>query len=267
MKAQELEFPQKSATDLRLSITVVLFGMPRRSDLTIESIQGNMISPCVEAGLSVESVASFNLVHRVSSARSGELDVAIEAQSYIGFGADYTLIKKQDHADVVELVEISKRYRDVYKDEWVSVRNCFHQLLSLKRAWKFIEDNQIRSNFYLFLRPDLLYHDRLDVPRMVTAVGASGGVALPFWHSWNGHNDRMAFAAPPAAAAYANRVDLVPAFCAKAGFMQPEQLLKFALCEAGVRVHDIGVTASRVRANGSIKREEFTKSMHKPRSQ
>lgn len=246
------------------TITVVLFGMPRGAAGAAESIQANMVQPCRDAGYRVRILSSFDDVGVMDNPRAGETGVVIPYDSYFAFGADTTLVNRQDHADVAELREVCAQYRDIYKNDYASVRNILHQISTLQRAWRYLEATGARSDLYMFLRPDLIFHDRLEIERLADPVLESGGIALPFWHAWNGVNDRLSLASRPAAEALANRVDLVAEFCAFRGLFQPEQLLKFALRKADIPILDIGVTASRIRATGKGKPEDFTVAMYKP---
>lgn len=245
------------------TLTVLLYGVPRADASAAESIKVKMVQPCLDAGWQVRIISSFNDVGVINNPRTGERDSVVPYRNYFNFDANETIVKKQNDEDIVAILDICRKYRDVYKNDYYSVRNALHQLSSLRRSWDYLEASETKSDVYMFLRPDLVYHDAIDIASLAEKVSLSNGVALPFWHAWNGVNDRLALASAFAAEKIARRLDLVSEFCEFRKLFHPEQLLKYAIRKNNIKVFDIGVTASRVRANGKINKEDFSVAMYK----
>ncbi|MBY0422585.1 MAG: hypothetical protein K2Q06_09795 [Parvularculaceae bacterium] len=147
-------------------------------------------------------------------------------------------------------------FGDAFNNDFRSLRNLVHQLHSLKQVTDAaLADGAERV---LFCRPDLRYHDSL-APLYASALAASDPkVFLPSWQPWGGCNDRFALAVGPAAiAAYGRRIERALDYCRARGPLHAEQLLKFALDEAGVPVSPIAMRASRIRATGAAVAEDF----------
>ena len=120
---------------------------------------------------------------------------------------------------------------------------------------------QEQADIVVFCRPDLRYHDSL-APVIESALGQVGKqntVFLPAWQSWGGYNDRFAVAVgAEAIVTYGQRVRQALLYCKLSGQpLHSEQLLKYALTEAGINVDKIPTRASRVRASGRKVWESF----------
>ena len=150
-----------------------------------------------------------------------------------------------------------KTYGDTWDDEFRSLRNVLLQMHSLDSVTTAVLE--AGHEVCLFCRPDLRYHDSF-APALSELLRRSAPVALiPRWQAWFGRNDRFALlSGRDAIAAYGQRLRVARRFCETTG--QPlhgERLLDWALKDAGIPVRGIGVRASRVRANGVEKDEDF----------
>jgi hypothetical protein len=242
-----------------MRIAVIFFGVARGMSVTIPSIK-RRIYACNPAGeFSFHTLASLNLVERITNPRTGEAGVPLDPAEAFLLDADaYALVRQNDAAIAAALAAV-KRQPDYFNNEWISVRNSLHQLASLRRAWRFCLDPG-GFDYYLFLRPDLIYLDDIDLRAITSGFQGSGNIALPAWHDWGGFNDRLALADAAAARHYAARLDLVPEYCATTVF-HPESFLAHALEQGGCRVGALPVKAKRVRADGAIVQEDFAESV------
>jgi len=250
--------PEEKERPMR--VAVILFGVARAVPVTIKSIKKHVYACNAEAEFSFYTIASLNMVERISNPRTGEKGVSVKPADALLLNADaYTLVRQNDE-DIAEALAAAKLQPDLFNNDWISVRNTLHQLASLRRAWA-LSLNLSRGNFdyFLFLRPDLLYLDDIRLKDVVRRFRGSGNIALPAWHGWGGFNDRFAFADAEAARDYAERLTLVPEYCAKAAF-HPERFLSYALEKAQRSVCELPVRARRARAHGAILREDFSAS-------
>ena len=103
----------------------------------------------------------------------------------------------------------------------------------------------------VFLRPDLLYLDRIDVPQIIGSMAREGAdLAVPAWQGWGGLNDRFAVATARGARIYATRIVWLAAAAAAANGVHAETLLEFATIIEQVHVAKLQARAVRIRANG-----------------
>jgi hypothetical protein len=247
-----------------MHVAVIFFGVARGTATTAASIQRNVYDCNFRRGVSFYTIASLNLVERIENARTRELGVSLNASESLALKADAYFLIRQDDAHIATTLSVIQERGDFYDDDWRSIRNSLHQLQSLRRAWRMSRELPGRFDYYLFLRPDLLYLDEIDLPELARSFRSSGSIALPPWHSWGGFNDRFAFADPSAARDYAERIELVRTYCAS-NLMHPETFLAYALRKGRCRVGALPVRAKRVRVNGVVREENFDQSkMHLP---
>lgn len=239
------------------NVAIVFFGMARSTGWTIDSIRRHVYLPNDRPGLSITRFASLNIVDRVTNRRSGERDIELVKSDQFLLDCDTYLTVAQQDAHIGELLERARRRRDVYRDDWQSIRNLLHQLLSLKRAWQHIRMFHAQAfDHFVFLRPDLLYLDPIDVTEVIAGFTQPNSIAIPPWQSYDGLNDRFAIADAQAARHYATRIDRVILMCRQRA-LHSESLLRFVMTAARCNVVPLAVRARRVRADGRMHPESF----------
>lgn len=240
-----------------MRIAVVFFGVARGVPVTIESIKRNIYACNPGEKFSFHTIASLNLIESIHNPRTGEAGARLNAADAFLLDADtYALVRQNDTA-IETAFTAARLQRDVYQNGWISVRNALHQLASLRRAWALSMDFlHGEVDYFLFVRPDLMYLNEINLSEVIPRLRGRGNIALPAWHSYGGFNDRFALADVTAARHYAERLILVPEYCATKAF-HPESFLTYALEKGRCGVCELPVRASRVRANGVINREDF----------
>ncbi|CAH0287771.1 hypothetical protein [Roseomonas sp. CECT 9278] len=239
------------------NVAIVFFGMARSTRWTIDSIRRRVYLPNDRPGLSITRFASLNIVDRIDNRRSGENGVELPKCDQFLLDCDAYLNVSQRDDDIADLLERARQRRDVYKDDWRSIRNLLHQLLSLKRAWQHIRMLHGTSfDHFVFLRPDLQYLDPIDITEAISRFTQPNSIAIPAWQSYEGLNDRFAIADAVAARAYANRIDRVVALCRQRA-LHSETLLRFVMTAAQCHVLPLAARARRVRADGRMHPETF----------
>jgi hypothetical protein len=241
-----------------MRVAVVFFGLARGMRRTIESIERNIYACNQDSGLTLYTIASLNLIETPTNSRPGQHDVPISPEQPYLLNADaYALVRQLDDDIAVPLKAAQARI-DNYHNNWISVRNSLHQLLSLRRAWD-MGLNVLHSGFdaFLFVRPDLMYLEEIRLAEILATFSGDGNIALPRWHCYWGFNDRFALADATAARHYANRLALVEEYCARLPY-HPENLLTYSLARGNCRVCELPVRAKRVRANDMVCKEDFS---------
>lgn len=243
------------------AVAVIFFGIGRSLPLTSETIHRNLSDLAANSSVDRTAIASLNLIDVIHNPRSGEFNIAVDPSENFLLRADHYLLSRQVDPAIDHPLRAAQTKGDRFHNEWSSVRNLLHQLASLQRGWRCSEAMPGKEfDYFLFLRPDLAYLDEINLPDLIEAVDGPDGIALPAWHSNRGLNDRMAFAGRDAAMAYANRIDLVPEYCAERS-LHPERLVAYTLARSGCRICEMPVRARRVRANGDPRRDGFGSSV------
>ena len=248
--------------DQPLRVAVVFFGILRSLESTIASIRRN-IYDC-NPDVTLVTVVSLNLPRVISSPRSGECAIVPKHEDVFQLGADFYALASQDNAAIAPFLAAAQRQPDLFENDWASIRNLLHQLLSLQRAWTVCTTVLGGFDHYLFVRPDLEYLAAIRIGPLVSAFHGSGNIALPVWNSWGGFNDRFALADAAAAELYAQRLSLVERYCTTRS-LHGEMFLGYALERGGCKVSALPVRARRVRADGRVHQENFdAKVIHLP---
>lgn len=237
-----------------MRITVAFYGIPRCTSVSAPSIEQHLLQPLRSAG-EVAVVHHLWRIERVTSARSGE-DTALPQDSYGWFEKFSGVVEAPEVFEAGETFQSWKACGDAFRDNFGSLRNLMHQLQSLKRATALIERTD--PDVVVFARPDLQYHDSVPLSACRLAARFPSLCVVPIWHWWAGYNDRFSICGKAAYRAYGNRVDRA-LDCGRAarGPIHSERLVKFALKEAGANTLAIPMTASRVRADGTVRAENF----------
>jgi hypothetical protein len=170
--------------------------------------------------------------------------------------------------ELIDQSELDKLYKkplmmlglnDIYSDNGASLMNMIREMYSVQTVWNLA--SKVMPDYVLFLRPDLIYHDTIDFKKYLSLIDRANGpmVITPSWQKWGGLNDRFGFANFSGATIYGKRFDLFWKYVHLVrGYPQAEAILFTTLYLEGV---DYSVTAnetaSRVRAGGVIKAEDF----------
>lgn len=238
-----------------MRVAILYFGIARRPEATVPSLRRHILDR--NRDLDITTIAALNLPDIIDNPRSKESGILPRPEDVFHLGADHYLLARQSDAAIAEHLVAAQQAPDIFQDDWRSVRNLLHQLLSLKRGWSYCAQVLGGFDLYLFLRPDLDYLGDIDIAALAASFEGEHAIALPEWNSWGGFNDRFALAAPKAAAHYANRIDLVPGFCRNGRSLHGEMFLGEALQRGGCAAGLLPVEARRIRANGQAWTENF----------
>lgn len=239
---------------VRPKIAVAYFGIPRSSDLCFPSIQHQFLEPLAVIG-EVRAFHHLYCQQRIENPRSGEAG-SLAQENYAPFEDSEGEFEHPGQAlrrwGYAELLT----HGDRYGDDGRSLANLVHQLHSLHRVTSMVLT--WRPDVVLFLRPDLYYHDPVELGVVQKCIKDPRMVYVPWWQPWGGHNDRFAVCGAQAYLSYGRRVEQAREYCVSKGLsLHAEELLEFALVRDAVRVRTFGWRASRVRLGGVMREESF----------
>ncbi len=233
-------------------IALCFFGLNRSLSHTIESIGENVIAPLKQAGLEVDVVGALMRPRGAfSNARSLESNLVPEGNfEALLHPRSHEYIDQAAFDELITPNILALGLDDYYQDQHASTRNIVRELFSVKRAFALLEGT--RPDAVVFLRPDLLYRDRLDIERYLPQLEGGARVMTPLWQKWGGLNDRFALCNYAGAEIYARRFDCfwryAPLFRKN---LQAEALLLASLLLEGAAFDAYtGEMAVRVRADG-----------------
>lgn len=237
-------------------IALCFFGITRSLKYTHSSIQKNVIEPLQNRG-DLRIYGHFFRQERIENPRSGEFG-QIDQDDHRFLRFDAIAFDDPSIPEVVDLFEKASAYGAGWNNDFHSLRNLCQQLVSLDKVFSLAKVSEVE--IFVFARPDLMYHDNLEDVISRAQSGPSDTVYLPNWQdkpgSWY-RNDRFAvIKGQEAAQKYATRLSRAIEYCET--FKEPlpaEILLGFAL--EGTSIQNMGHRATRVRMDGTYKRESF----------
>jgi hypothetical protein len=239
---------------MTMKITVALYGIPRCTRISAPSIETHLLEPLRSLGY-VTVVHHLWKLDRVKSARSGE-NTALSEDAYAYFGRFAGLIEPAEAFEEGDAFKSWKQFGDPFNDNFGSLRNLMHQLQSLKRVTALVK--KTNPDVVVFARPDLQYHDDISLSACRFVARNPKTCVVPIWNWWAGFNDRFAICGSAAFEAYGTRVERAIEFAQATGrSIHSESLVKYTLRRNRIWTFAIPLTASRVRADGTVRQENF----------
>ena len=238
----------------RCKIAICFFGITRSLTQTVGSIESNILQPARAVG-EVRTFAHFFQQLEIDNPRSGEKGV-LRQEEHTLLSPDWLELEEPDLCLAEMDFETMKSYGDTWKDGYRSLRNLAHQLHSLDRATNAALD--WKPDICIFARPDLMYWDSFEKVLRKAIRAPDRTAFIPSWQHWGGLNDRFAVCiGEDAIRAYGMRKNLLLGSHHPSYGIDSENLVKHALDLAEVDERYFNVRASRVRNDGTIKREDF----------
>lgn len=138
-------------------------------------------------------------------------------------------------------------------------QNAIRQLYSVKKVTQMWENNNVKYDYYLYLRPDLIYINKLDVKFILNNLINNNCLGTPYWHKWSGLNDRIYMGNKNIISIFGNRLDYLENYINERKiYYHPEIFMKYIAEKNKIKIIDINLKGNRVRSNGNIKNENFS---------
>ena len=253
-------------------VAVVFYGLPRGLSVTSPSIHKNIYRALSDGGVQYKVYYHRVLYEEMfSNPRNGEVNIVLNTTEWMLLRPNVALVLK--HSDFLtryrHIVQGVLAYGDVHKNNGLSVQNELEALNSMRQAVRSVIESREKFDGLIILRPDLLYHDKLDVGLLKWAISRNT-VVTPGWQLWGGYNDRFTYGAWEPMLDVGSRFEKVLEFCkALNASWHAETFLKWIILGIDGKKSPKNMKnmtfnhchttqrASRVRANGKILQEQF----------
>lgn len=238
-----------------MKIAVCFRGISRSLSHTIGSIRDNVLAPSRALG-EVRIFTHLFDQKTIDNPRSGEKGQLDSAEHRL-LESDWLSLEPPGECLEKNHYEKLKTFGDPWNDDFASLRNLIHELHSLKQGW--LAAQQWQADAYLFLRPDLLYHQSFQPILESIAGHKKSGLCVPLWQGWGGCNDRFAIATTvEAARSYAERIDRAVSYCEQSTRpLHAEEFLLDCLARDRIPLWFTTIKGSRVRAHGALAKENY----------
>jgi|TARA_Y100000031_G_scaffold148806_1_gene185645 hypothetical protein len=240
-----------------MKIAIAFFGIPRCSKKSYPSIKEQIIEH-LPPGAKTKCFYHFYEQKEVVNARSGE-EGELDQTNYVYFEKFAGILEKPDDAFKKTPFEKAKKFGNAWSrdiEDFSTLRNLLLQLRSLKKVTKLVES--FEPDCVFFVRPDLLYHEPIPDYYYNLSKNSINSIFVPGWQWGAGINDRFAIANKDSYQVYGYRIDEAMNYCKTSNHsLHSERLLKWVLLKKKVKIFILQATASRVRINGEIIKENF----------
>jgi hypothetical protein len=234
-------------------------GFNRSINHVYPSVRTNVVESCSGQGYKVKVSAVISTADKIVESNRGAREFARVQRdlpaALISDAEELILLDEESvNEEIQETFEKVKRFGDPWPEtNFKSLFNLVHLLYLQKESARLID---VDSKITMYLRPDLLASDKLDLVRL-EKYGVNQ-LITPSWHHWGYLNDRVAIAKPWVMRRYLSRWDLIFDYLSKVREpLHAEKFLSYAM-KTTPTAQVITEKFSRVRANGIILEENYT---------
>ena len=244
----------------KLKFCVCFFGVISRSiDLTIKSINENIFNVLADKKIKTDVYVHNMKVKKFKSIRSNEntiIEDKIDLLNSINCNKIFYSETKQSEFDKNFNWKNSIKF-GYLENNYNSHQNAIRQLFSVKQVTKMWENKDINYDYYIYLRPDLLYINKLNIEKIFDTLLYSNFLGTPFWHKWGGLNDRIYMGCEKIMSIIGNRFDYLEEYINEKKIYHPETYFKYIVLKNNIKYIDINLRGKRTRSNGHIVNENF----------
>ena len=241
-------------------IAICFFGLTRSLRYNIESIQKNIFDILDNSEYSYDIYMHTYNLEVINNDRSNEYNCKLDTEEYKLLKPNHLSITNQNKfdetVDIKDYIDHGDPWEKQEKVEYTSLKNLLRQFNSLNIVTNLWIDKKINYKCIIYLRPDLQYLTPLNLEVIQFIFTKDKPIIFtPNWCEYGGKNDRFAIGTPSAMKIYGTRLKHARNF-SKIRTLHSEQFLKNILKRGKVIMKPLNMKAVRVRANGSINKQD-----------
>lgn len=250
---------------LCLKFCVCFFGVTSRSlDLTYKSINDNILDVISNHNIKIDIyVHNMRVKKIVSDTKNGERNIVVKDKTkYLQYlKCDNLIYSETNQADFDSNFNWDKTTKyGLYSQYNLNThKNAIRQLYSVKKVTEMWQTNGESYDYYIYLRPDLLYINKIDIKAILGTFMHDNTLQTPYWHKWTGFNDRIYMGCEHEISINGNRFDYIDEYIEKEKVYHPEKFMKYINSKNNIKHVDIDLKGKRVRRNKQIVNEDFSK--------
>lgn len=236
-----------------VKVCICFYGVISRSlKKTIESIRNNIFNVLKENNIEYDVYVHNMKVNRLISRRARDSGKIIDCCHLLKpdyFTETNQVIFDKQYNNLIKKVISYGLLKSYFKN---TIFNAIRQLYSVKKVTEMWYNSDKEYDFYIYLRPDLLYINKIDID--VILLNLNNNVLLtPSWAKFGGLNDRI----------YMGKKDIIKYFGFRFDELEkmmeerklpyhPESYMKYIANKYNIKTVDIELRGKRIRANGKI---------------
>ena len=233
-----------------MKIAVCFFGITRNfSKYTLDAIERFLFAEVARIDPQFLRIAHFNRVAGVTNKRSKEDNILVDAEEYrllkchVAEQTDQEIVDQQIDFDYI------KKFGDVWRDDFNSLKNVLRQFYSLNAVTDLLLREGRGCDLVIFSRVDIRFETPVEIPRVRPRT-----LYTPWFDKYHGLNDRFAMGDLETMVVYGRRQSAIRDYCEQTGRpLSAEGSLRWYARIKKLRTRDLtSVNFSRVRAHGEI---------------
>ena len=237
-----------------MKFCICFFGVIGRSlKYTFQSIQLNILEVLKENNIDYDIYIHNNYIENLTCPRAEESNCKINNLIYKQLNPiKFSETKQMDFDKSYNWQQIFKN-GDGHRDGFNSIMNAIRELYSVKQVTQLWESNDENYDFFIYLRPDLLYINKLDIELILQNLHIKNVLFTPNWDKFYGLNDRIYFGNKDTILKIAKRIDFIPELISQTNIVyNAEHYMKLVVKKFNISTIDIMLKGLRVRADGRI---------------
>jgi len=236
-----------------MKFCICFFGVIGRSlNHTIKSIENNIFNVLKSNNIEYDVYIHNNYIETITCPRAQESNCKINNLIYKELNPTRYNETPQEDFDASYNWESIFKNGDMHRDNFESIKNAIRELHSIQQVTRLWKDAP-KYDFYLYLRPDLLYTTELDIELILTNIHKNNSIFTPDWGKFLGFNDRIYGGGYETILKIANRIDNIEELIENTRIQYNAELyMKQIISKFKIDVIYIKIKGLRVRANGRI---------------
>jgi len=247
-----------SNNTLKLRFCICFWGVTSRSlDLTYKSINENIFDVISKYNIETDLYVHNMKIANYSNKHARENIILSDKTNLLNYlncnNLIYSETKQEDFDNSFNWEGIHTT-----RFSYQTLQNAIRSLYSVKSVTKMWQNQDIKYDYYIYIRPDLLYINKINIKLIIGNFISSNTLQTPFWHKRSGLNDRIYMGKENEISIIGNRLDYAKEYTnkQKKGY-HPEGFMKYIVEKNKIKIIDINLKGKRVRANGKIVKEKF----------
>ena len=237
-----------------MKFCICFFGVIGRSlKYTIQSIQLNILDILKENNIDYDIYIHNNHIQTLTCPRGNEFNCKLDNSIYKQLNPiKFSETNQNDFDKSYNWQQIFKN-GDCHNDGFSSIKNAIREIYSVKQVTKLWENTEENYDFFIYLRPDLLYINKLDIELILQKLHVKNLLFTPSWDKYKGLNDRIYFGKKDTILKIAKRIDFIPELINRTNACyNAEHYMNLVVKKFNLSTIDIELKGLRVRADGRI---------------
>jgi hypothetical protein len=249
--------PQQHPSGRKWKFGICFFGVIARSiEHTIDSIQKNIFNVLTESNIDFDIFVHNMYVNNITANRSDEINLPINNDLCKLLTVNANTFKETKQSKFDKQFNWKLCRNSTKSTEYNTFQNAIREIYSVKMVtslWNKIGNNTKKYDLILYIRPDLLYVNKLDIDILLKNIHNDNVIFSPSWHKHKGLNDRIYMGSEKVMNIIGNRIDDIEEIIKdNHDKYHAEICMKYIVDKHKFQVVEINLKGKRVRANGQI---------------